>query len=99
MRPDPNLDQVALQTERRVMAEPDPEPWYTQGAILAYCGKKDIAYRLIARAIGQNYCAYGALQSDPILDKIRDTAEFDKLLADGKDCQDRAVAAPSEPTQ
>ena len=99
VRPDPNLDQVALQTERRVMAEPDPEPWYTQGAILAYCGKKDIAYRLIARAIGQNYCAYGALQSDPILDKIRDTAEFDKLLTDGKDCQDRAVAAPSEPTQ
>ena len=98
-RPDANLDKVASQTERQVMTEPDPEPWYYQGAILAYCGKKEIAYRLIGRAIGQNYCAYGALQSDPMLDKIRDTPEFDKLLSDAKDCQDRAVAPPSQPAQ
>jgi eukaryotic-like serine/threonine-protein kinase len=99
LRNDLDLDKVAAQTERAVISEPDPEPWYYQGAILAYCGKKEIAYNLIRRAIGQNYCAYSALQSDPVLDKIRDTPEFDKLLSDATECQQSAIAVASRPSQ
>jgi eukaryotic-like serine/threonine-protein kinase len=87
LRPNADLDAIAAQTEGAVIAEPDPELWYHQGAILAYCGKKESAMRLINRAIQQNYCAYSALQSDPLLSKLRSVREFDRLLTAGDDCQ------------
>ncbi|HEY7617555.1 MAG TPA: protein kinase, partial [Terriglobales bacterium] len=63
LHPDPKLPpgQISSEIESAVLAEPDPEPWYSQGAILAFFGKKDAALRLIGTAVGQNYCAYTAL--------------------------------------
>jgi len=92
LRPGADLEKVAVQTEASVVAEADPEPWYYQGAILAYCGKKDIAFRLIGRAISQNYCAYFALQSDPLLAKVRGTPGFSQLLSKAKECTDKFLA-------
>jgi len=55
--------------------------------MLSYCGQKDAALRLLRRAIGQNYCAYAALQTDPLLLKLRRTPEFTELLSAAKQCQ------------
>jgi hypothetical protein len=85
-----------VQTETAVVADPDPEAWYQQGAIMAYCGKKDIALRMIGRAIQQNYCAYSALQTDPFLVKLRGVPEFDKLLTAADGCQSSLRAGGSE---
>jgi hypothetical protein len=38
-----DLDRMAQQAETSLPAEPDPETWYYQGAIFAYCGKKQAA--------------------------------------------------------
>lgn len=65
------LDRSAGQTEAAVLTDPDPEAWYEQGAIIAFCGKKEIALRMTGRAIERNYCAYSALQADPLLPKLR----------------------------
>ncbi len=92
LRPGADLEKVAVQTEASVVAEADPEGWYYQGAILAYCGKKDIAFRLLGRAISQNYCAYSALQADPLLAKLRGNPEFRQLLSAAKDCTDKFLA-------
>jgi TolB-like protein/tetratricopeptide (TPR) repeat protein len=81
------LDRMAAQTEPAVLADPDPERWYLQGAIMAFCGKKEIALRMLGRAIQQNYCSYSALQDDPLLVKLRGVPEFDKLLTAADDCQ------------
>ena len=81
------FDRLAPQTEAAVLAEPDPEKWYQQGAIMAFCAKNEIALQMIGRAIQQNYCAYSALQSDPLLLKLRSVPEFNKLLTAADNCQ------------
>ena len=65
------------------------EGWYIAGTMLAYCGQKDAALRLLRRAVGQNYCAYTALQTDPLLAKFRGTPEFSGLLSAAKECQSK----------
>ena len=83
----------AARTESAVLAQPDPEKWYQHGAIMAFCGKKEIALKMIGRAIQQNYCAFSALQSDPLLVKLRSGPEFNELLAAAATCQDTVLAA------
>ncbi len=93
MRPASELDHLAQQTETAVLAESDPEPWYYWGAAMAYCGKKEIAMHMIGAAVGQNYCSYSALLADPLLEKLRSSAEFDKVLTAAHECQ-QAVSGP-----
>lgn len=91
-----DLDRLAQQTETAVLAEPDPEPWYYWGTFMAFCGKKDIALQMINAAVEQNYCAYSALLSDPLLEKLRSSAEFDKVLTAAHQCR-QAVNNSSQP--
>jgi len=85
-------DRAARKIEAAALAQRDPEPRYFVGALLAYCGQKDAAVRLLKSAIEQNYCAYIALQSDPLLVKLRGTPEFSKLLSAAKECQNKFLA-------
>src|SRR5258708_3440897 len=48
--------------EREAAAVTGPEPKYTTGAILSFCGQKESALRLLESAIEQNYCSYSSLQ-------------------------------------
>jgi TolB-like protein len=86
------LDRTARRTEAASVAEGDVEGWYIAGTMLSYCGQKDAALRLLRRAIGQNYCAYTALQADPLLVKFRGTPEFSGLLSAAKECQSKFLA-------
>jgi len=86
------LDRAVRKMEADALAQPDSEPRYHAGALLSYCGQKDAAVRLLRSAIEQNYCAYTALQSDPMLVKLRGTSEFNKLLSAAKQCQNRFLA-------
>jgi len=81
------LEKAANDAQAAVLAEPDPEPWYNQGAILASFGEKDVAVHLIQTAIEQNYCAVSALKMDPLLAKLRSTPEYVDLLVAAGDCQ------------
>jgi len=38
-------------------------------------------------AIAKNYCSFTALQTDPLLVKLRSTPEFGQLLSAAKECQ------------
>jgi hypothetical protein len=86
------LDGAAKKSEAAALAGVDAEPRYFVGALLSYCGQKDAAVRLLRSAIEQNYCAYVALQSDPLLVKLRGTPEFSGLLSAAKQCQNRFLA-------
>jgi eukaryotic-like serine/threonine-protein kinase len=92
----PDFDKIAHQVEATVLAETDPEPQYFRGAIMAFCGQKEIALRILRTSIGRNYCAYAALQSDPMLAKLRGTTEFDHLLSAAKQCQDKFLQERNE---
>jgi len=62
------------------------------GNVMAYCGQKDAALRLLKSAVEHNYCAYNTLQSDPLLVKLRGTPEFSELPSAAKECQNRFLA-------
>ncbi len=97
LKPESELDRIAHEDETSLPTDPDPETWYYQGAILAYCGKKQAALHMLESAVGQNYCAYSNLLSDPMLAKLRTDTAFDKVLTQGGNCQEAVRAAASSP--
>lgn len=88
--PASDLDKTTAEAETSVLAEPDPEPWYEQGTIMAFCGRPALALHLLTAAVEQNYCSYSALLSDPLLAKMRSTKEFDAVLTAAHQCQEGA---------
>jgi tetratricopeptide (TPR) repeat protein len=86
------LERAAKKIEAAALAGVDAEPRYWVGAALSYCGEKDAALRLLRSAVEHNYCAYTALQTDPLLVKFRGTPEFSGLLSAAKECQNRFLA-------
>jgi len=88
----PQCDKAAQKIEAAALAGVDVEPLYSVGALLSYCGQNAAALRLLKKAIEQNYCAYTALQTDPLLVKLRETPEFGGLLFSAKQCQDKFLA-------
>jgi hypothetical protein len=86
------LNRAAQKIEAAALAGVDAEPRFWVGALLSYCGQKDAAVRMLRSAIQQNYCAYTALKSDPLLVKFRGTPEFGELLSAAKQCQSRFLA-------
>ncbi|HVM94710.1 MAG TPA: protein kinase [Terriglobales bacterium] len=99
LRPPSELDRIAHEDETSLPSDPDPETWYYQGAILAYCGKKQAALHMLESAVGQNYCAYSNLLSDPLLAKLRTDTEFDKVLTQAGRCQEAVRSAANPPQQ
>jgi eukaryotic-like serine/threonine-protein kinase len=90
--PSPELERIAEEAETTVLAEADPEFTYSQAAILAFCGKRQAAARMLRNAIGRDYCAYSHLQSDPLLVTLHGTSEFDQMLTAAKECQGKYLA-------
>jgi hypothetical protein len=72
-----------------------PKPRYFMGAVLAYCGQNEGALRLLRSSTEKNYCSYQALQTDPLLVRLRGTNEFNELLSSAKRCQNRFLAERS----
>ena len=98
LRPPSELDRMAHDAETSQPSDPDPELSYYQGAIFAYCGKKDAAFHMLKTAIEQNYCAYSNLLSDPLLRGLHSDRQFDELLTAAHACQ-QAVQTPSTPPE
>jgi len=83
------LDSVVRNAMPQLMEQRDPEFHYLQGSLLAFCGERMPAARLLRKAIAQNYCASEALSADPLLQKLRPYPEFDQLLSASQSCQKR----------
>src|SRR4029077_6771971 len=92
LRPQAELDRIAQEDTRSPASGDDPEAAYEQGAVLAMVGKKDAALHMIRMAVEQNYCAYSALENDPLLDRLRATPEFADLLKAARFCQEPLLA-------
>jgi hypothetical protein len=93
LRPASDLDRMAHEAETSLPTEPDPETWYYQGSIFAYCGKKQAALHLLQSAVEQNYCAHENLLADPLLAKLRIDAAFSKVLTSSAACLEAVRAA------
>jgi eukaryotic-like serine/threonine-protein kinase len=98
LRPAAELDRMAQEAETSLPTEPDPETWYYQGAIFAFCGKKQAALHLLQSAVEQNYCAHENLLRDPLLAKLRTDTAFDKVLTAAGACQEAVQASAGAPS-
>jgi tetratricopeptide (TPR) repeat protein len=92
VRPPSELERFAQEDMTSLAAGDDPETAFYQGTVLAYAGKKEAAVHMIRVAIEQNYCAYSALENDPLLEKLRATPEFAELLKAARFCQQPLLA-------
>src|SRR6202051_5156491 len=97
IRPASDLDRLAGEAETNPPSDPDPETWYYQGAIFAFCGKKQAALHMLESAIGQNYCSYSNLISDPLLAKLRTETGFNNLLSAAGECQEAGRGSGASP--
>lgn len=88
-RPPAEMNKLAFDFEKPLLAQRDPEFRYFQGSLMAYCGQMDVATKLIKSAIQQNYCAAEALERDPALVLLRKSAEYGPLLNAAQECQYR----------
>jgi TolB-like protein len=91
--PEAEIHRLAEQAENQLPAEQDPELKYSQGAELAACGQKKIAFVFLRKAVAENYCAQQALQSDPLLAGVRGDAEFRQIVQAARECQQKFEAA------
>lgn len=96
-RPGAEPESTARKAEAAIVAEPDPEPHYYHGALLAFCGQMEEATELIHSGIEKNYCASTALRTDPLLAKLRPTAAFAGLASSASDCQRKFRASIHQP--
>jgi DNA-binding winged helix-turn-helix (wHTH) protein/TolB-like protein len=92
----PEVSKAVREIEPTVLANPDPETRYLVAADFAFCGQKDFAVKLLKIAIDGHYCAYVALQKDPLLASLRSAPEFSQLLSDAKQCQDTFLAGTTQ---
>ena len=92
-QPSSETDRLATQAANELLPRQDPELKYLQGAMLAACGEKQIAFKFLHQAVAGNYCAYEALQSDPLLATVRDDPEFHRIVQQAAECQQKFAAA------
>jgi serine/threonine protein kinase len=96
LRPYSDAQELARVAETTTPAAPDAELLYYQGALFADCGLRGASLRMLQAAVDQNYCAYSNLQLDPLLRKIRQTSDFEKVLAAAKECQQENLTTTNE---
>jgi eukaryotic-like serine/threonine-protein kinase len=84
---------LAERAENELLAKQNPEMKYHQGTILAACGEKEIALAFLRQAVAGNYCARQALESDPLLARVREDAEFHRIVETARECQQKFEVA------
>jgi serine/threonine protein kinase/tetratricopeptide (TPR) repeat protein len=89
---------IDAKTQAALLGIRDPELLYYQGSLMAFCGNHDLAVRMIASAIQRNYCAYSALELDPLLASLRGTPEFRHLREAATKCQQDFLVARTRRT-
>jgi hypothetical protein len=83
---------VSSEAVAAMEGNPDPENRYLFASDMAFCGEKAAALRLLKTAIDARYCAYQAIQKNPMFASLRGTPEFTQLLSSAKQCQDTFLA-------
>ncbi len=90
--PSAELEQTVRDILPGFLANPDPENRYLFATDLAFCGEKEAALRVLKSAVEGKYCAYTALQKDPLLAELRSAPQYNELLATAKQCGDNFLA-------
>jgi eukaryotic-like serine/threonine-protein kinase len=91
-RPRAEMDATAGAEAAGLMAVRDSELKFYAAESLAHCGYPDLSLRLLRKAVQENYCAFPAMERDPLLASVRGTADFSEIRKMGIACQQRFLA-------
>jgi DNA-binding winged helix-turn-helix (wHTH) protein/TolB-like protein len=86
------LSKAAAEVELDPRSSRDAEELYRNAEILSFCRRSEAALRELQKAIHGSYCAYPAMDKDPLLDGIRSTPEFAGLRQAAIECQQSFLA-------
>ena len=86
------LRDAAAEVELDPRALRDAEELYRNAEILSFCEQTEAALRELQKAIDGGYCAYPAMDKDPLLRGIRSRPEFASLRQAAIVCQQKFVA-------
>ena len=67
----------------------DPEPAYWGAGESAFCGRPVDALHMLQYSIAHGYCAYPAMDRDPVFSSLRSLPEFAALRTQAQQCQQR----------
>jgi len=86
-RPKQEIERQVAQLKSAEAAFQDGEPPYFNAEILAALGFKKDALDLLKLSVDRHYCAYPALENDPLFAAIRSTPEFQQIRQAAIQCQ------------
>jgi serine/threonine protein kinase len=87
-RPEPEI--AAMAAAVRPVA--DPETNYYSAAHLAYCGRRDEAVAMLRSVVQSRYCAYPAMDIEPMFAQLRSSAEGVDVRREAMACQNAFIA-------
>ena len=79
-RPAAQIEEAAHRLEAAVAGLTDPEPRYMAATVLAHCGSRQSALRLLRQAVEGGYGPYPAMETSLPLAGLRGSAEFAVIL-------------------
>jgi len=88
-------DAAANELANRALTDRDPENRYARASALAYCGYRDLALKLLRRAVEDNYLCATAMERNPNFDSIRTDPEFGAIREEALRKQKEFVARRS----
>lgn len=92
----PALDQPVAEFVRHWRKSEDPETPYAIAPMLAYCGRNAEALSMLERSVDLGFCAFPAVDQDPVWEELRGDAGFQRIRAKAQACHEsfrRAVEA------
>jgi serine/threonine protein kinase/Tfp pilus assembly protein PilF len=93
-RPDPpESTKLWRETEAQLLAGRDSEPKYYDAGRAAFCGRDEMALHLLGSAVEGNFLPVPAMDSDPLLARIRPLPEFAAIRAKAAEKQKALLAA------
>ena len=96
---DAALDEAAAAFVQYWQRHEDPEARYAVAPMLSYCGYPEAALTFLQQAVDGNFCAYPALDRDPVWAGLRNDPQFQRIRDDAIACHQqflRAVAASAD---
>jgi tetratricopeptide (TPR) repeat protein len=93
-RPSSEIDELSKGAHGFALS--DPEVRYTTAELEAFCGRNQVALGLLRQAVQGRFCSYPALDSDPLFEPLRHSAEFQEIRSAAVDCQNRFLAYRSQ---
>src|ERR1700722_5874737 len=90
--PAADVHRAAEEAEKELMPVRNSALKFYEGAVLANCGEKQIAYEFLRKAVDGRYCAHEALLDDPLLAGVRGDPEFQEIVKAAAACGEKVAA-------